>query len=110
MFCDIANLDGSRSRATPARCCAQPRPRRRRGFQFMCAPEVEFFYFKDDDPSPAGAARHRVSYFDLTTYDDVLRHPPRTIQRLEATGIPVEYSFHEDAPVQHEIDLRYTDA
>jgi glutamine synthetase len=33
-----------------------------------------------------------------------------TIQRLEATGIPVEYSFHEDAPSQHEIDLRYTDA
>jgi glutamine synthetase len=25
-------------------------------------------------------------------------------------GIPVEYSFHEDAPSQHEIDLRYTDA
>jgi glutamine synthetase len=25
-------------------------------------------------------------------------------------GIPVEYSFHEDAPSQHEIDLRHTDA
>jgi glutamine synthetase len=25
-------------------------------------------------------------------------------------GIPVEYSQHEDAPSQHEIDLRYTDA
>ena len=25
-------------------------------------------------------------------------------------GIPVEYSFHEDGPSQHEIDLRYTDA
>ena len=29
---------------------------------------------------------------------------------LEAMGIPVEYSFHEDSPSQHEIDLRYTDA
>jgi glutamine synthetase len=29
---------------------------------------------------------------------------------LEALGIPVEYSHHEDAPSQHEIDLRYTDA
>jgi glutamine synthetase len=28
---------------------------------------------------------------------------------LEAMGIPVEYSFHEDAPSQHEIDLRYTE-
>ena len=25
-------------------------------------------------------------------------------------GIPVEYSFHEDSPSQHEIDLRHTDA
>ncbi|MCL4158230.1 UNVERIFIED_CONTAM: hypothetical protein GTU68_043083 [Idotea baltica] len=25
-------------------------------------------------------------------------------------GIPIEYSFHEDSPSQHEIDLRYTDA
>ena len=30
--------------------------------------------------------------------------------RLEAMGIPVEYSFHENGPSQHEIDLRYTDA
>ena len=29
---------------------------------------------------------------------------------LEAMGIPVEYSFHEDSPSQHEIDLRYTEA
>jgi glutamine synthetase len=29
---------------------------------------------------------------------------------LEDMGIPVEYSQHEDAPSQHEIDLRYTDA
>ena len=33
-----------------------------------------------------------------------------TIQTLEAMGIPVEYSFHEDSPSQHEIDLRHTDA
>ena len=25
-------------------------------------------------------------------------------------GIGVEYSFHEDSPSQHEIDLRYTEA
>jgi glutamine synthetase len=29
---------------------------------------------------------------------------------LEEIGIPVEYAQHEDAPGQHEIDLRYTDA
>jgi len=33
-----------------------------------------------------------------------------TILTLEAMGIRVEYSHHEVAPSQHEIDLRYTDA
>jgi glutamine synthetase len=34
----------------------------------------------------------------------------QTITMLEHMGIPVEYSFHENGPGQHEIDLRYTDA
>ena len=34
----------------------------------------------------------------------------QTIRTLETMGIPVEYSFHEDAPSQQEIDLRHTDA
>jgi glutamine synthetase len=33
-----------------------------------------------------------------------------TILTLESMGIHVEYSHHEVAPSQHEIDLRYTDA
>ncbi len=33
-----------------------------------------------------------------------------TIRTLETMSIPVAYSFHEDAPSQHEIDLRHTDA
>jgi glutamine synthetase len=34
----------------------------------------------------------------------------RTVLTLEEMGIPVEHAQHEDAPGQHEIDLRYTDA
>ena len=49
-------------------------------------------------------------YFDLTTADVASDLRKRTIHTLEAMGIPVEYSFHEDSPSQHEIDLRYTDA
>jgi glutamine synthetase len=33
-----------------------------------------------------------------------------TVLTLEAMGIGVEYSHHEVAPSQHEIDMRYTDA
>ncbi len=52
----------------------------------------------------------RARYFDLTTTDVAGTLRKRTIQTLETMGIPVEYSFHEDSPSQHEIDLRHTDA
>jgi glutamine synthetase len=50
------------------------------------------------------------SYFDLTTTDVATDLRKRTILALEAMGIPVRYSHHEDSPGQYEIDLRYTDA
>ena len=50
------------------------------------------------------------SYFELTTADLASDLRRKTVLTLEDMGIPVEYSQHEDAPSQHEIDLRYTDA
>ena len=52
----------------------------------------------------------KASYFDLTTADISSDLRKRTLHMLEALSIPVEYSFHEDSPSQHEIDLQYTDA
>jgi glutamine synthetase len=49
-------------------------------------------------------------YFDLTPLDVATELRRETILTLEAMGIRVEYSHHEVAPSQHEIDLRYTDA
>jgi glutamine synthetase len=49
-------------------------------------------------------------YFDLTPLDVATELRRETILTLEAMGIHVEYSHHEVAPSQHEIDLRYTDA
>src|SRR5439155_11057269 len=69
----------------------------------------EFFYFspgEDGRPIPLDQG----SYFDLTTSDVTGPLRKKTIQTLEAMGIPVEYSFHEDSPSQQEIDLRHTDA
>ncbi len=51
-----------------------------------------------------------AGFFDLTTDDVASELRKRTILTLEPMGIPVEYSFHENGPSQHEIDLRYTDA
>ena len=58
---------------------------------------------KTGDPRQGG-------YFDLTPLDFATDLRRDTILTIEAMGIHVEYSHHEVAPSQHEIDLRYTDA
>ncbi len=110
VFCDIANIDG-----TPFAGC--PRQQLRRvlsearaaGYTFYVAPEVEYFYFADLD---GGAPRplDNGSYFDLLPDDPGSQLRRRTVLVLEEMGIGVEHAQHEDAPGQHEIDLRYTDA
>ncbi|MDZ7734451.1 MAG: type I glutamate--ammonia ligase [Acidimicrobiia bacterium] len=111
MFCDILNHDGEPFEGDPRQVLKRNLDRaRERGFTFMTAPEMEFFYFADGDPSKQLEPLDTGSYFDLTTRDVATVLRKRTIAMLEAMGIPVEYSFHEDAPSQHEIDLRYTDA
>jgi glutamine synthetase len=111
MFCDIANLDGSPFEGDPRQVLRRNLDRARdRGFAFYAGPELEYFYFANADPATRPDPLDTGSYFDLTTADVAGDLRKRTIHTLEAMGIPVEYSFHEDAPSQHEIDLRYTDA
>jgi glutamine synthetase len=111
MFCDIENLDGTPFEGDPRQVLKRNLDRAREmGFSFYVAPEMEFFYFADGDPTKTPVPLDTGSYFDLTTADVASDLRKRTIHTLEAMGIPVEYSFHEDSPSQHEIDLRYTDA
>ncbi|HZA00252.1 MAG TPA: glutamine synthetase family protein [Acidimicrobiales bacterium] len=111
MFCDIVNLDGTPFEGDPRQVLRRNLDSaRERGFSFYAGPEMEFFYFADGDPSRQPKPLDQASYFDLTTADVATDLRQRTIHTLEAMGIPVEYSHHEDAPSQHEIDLRYTDA
>jgi glutamine synthetase len=111
MFCDIENLDGSAFEGDPRQVLRRNlRKAQEKGFTFFTAPEVEFFYFADGDPSKEPKPLDRASYFDLTTLDVASDLRRRTLHMLEALGIPVEYSFHEDSPSQHEIDLQYSEA
>jgi glutamine synthetase len=111
MFCDIARLDGSPFQGDPRQVLRRNLDRaREQGYSFDVAPEMEFFYFASGDPSTALQPLDSGSYFDLTTADVASDLRKRTLHTLEAMSIPVEYSFHEDSPSQHEIDLRHTDA
>lgn len=111
MFCDITGADGTPFSGDPRGVLRRVMDRARdAGFTFYVAPEMEYFLFEADRADGVPVPLDHGSYFDLTTADIATDIRHRTLSALEAMGIPVEYSFHEDAPSQHEIDLRYDDA
>ncbi|MGL6236733.1 MAG: glutamine synthetase family protein [Segniliparus sp.] len=112
MFCDIAMPDGSPSWADSRHVLRRQLNRALElGFSCYVHPEIEFFLLKDsgskfDPPVPADEG----GYFDQAVHDaapDFRRH---VVHALEFMGISVEFSHHENAPGQQEIDLRYADA
>jgi len=105
VFCDILNPDGTPYEGDPRyifkrlleEVAAQ-------GYTFYVGPELEYFYFKDNQ---GVEVLDSGGYFDTRPLDvgsDLRRD---TIFALQKMGIQVEYSHHEVAPSQHEIDLRY---
>jgi len=111
VFCDIHHLDGTPFHGDPRQVLRrQVEVARQMGFTFFVAPDIEFFYFAPPERGQAPVPLDEGGFFDLTTTDVAGSLRKQTIRTLETMGIPVEYSFHEDAPSQHEIDLRHTDA
>ena len=111
IFCDIQHLDGSPFEGDPRQVLRRHvRAAHEQGLTFYVAPDIEFFYFEQPTRGQAPQPLDEGSFFDLTTTDVTGAMRKQTIRTLEAMGIPVEYSFHEDAPSQQEIDLRHTDA
>jgi glutamine synthetase len=108
MFCDIHNPDGTPFDGDPRYVLKrQLRRASELGYTFYVGPELEYFYFRD---SKGTEFLDQGGYFDLTPLDVATDYRRRTVEYLEALGIPVEYVHHEVAPSQHEIDLRYADA
>lgn len=108
MFCDIRTPDGKPFDGDPRYVLAkQMQKASEAGYEFNVGPELEFFYFQDANSTQP---LDQGSYFDLTSLDSASDLRRDTVLTLEHMGIPVEYSHHEVAPSQHEIDLRYTDA
>ncbi len=108
MFCDILHPDGTPFEGDPRFVLKRQLKRASDlGYTFYVGPELEFFYFKSAD-APEGL--DKGGYFDLTPLDVASDLRRQTVLTLEEMGIGVEYSHHEAAPSQHEIDLRYTDA
>src|SRR5882724_6727392 len=112
MFCDILMPDGSPSYADPRWVLKRALSHAAElGFTFYTHPEVEFFLLKEK-PEPGAKPRPIDSggYFDHTPHSIAHDFRHVSIQMLESMGISVEFSHHEGAPGQQEIDLRYADA
>ncbi|MCH8864670.1 MAG: glutamine synthetase, partial [Chloroflexi bacterium] len=108
MFCDILMPGGQPFEGDPRFVLKRNLKRAADlGYTFYVGPELEFFYFKDDRGTEF---LDRGGYFDLTPLDAASEMRRDTVLALEDMGIGVEYSHHEVAPSQHEIDMRYTDA
>jgi len=108
MFCDIIQPDGSPYEGDSRYILKRNLERlKEKSYTFYLGPELEYFYFKDEKHPET---LDEGGYFDFTTLDAGSELRRDTISILEAMGIGVEYSHHEVAPSQHEIDLRYADA
>ncbi|MFO8089041.1 MAG: glutamine synthetase family protein [Desulfatiglandaceae bacterium] len=108
MFCDILNPDGSPYEGDPRYVLRRLLKKvSEKGLTFYVGPELEFFLFKNDCSTEV---LDTGGYFDSRPLDmgsDLRRN---VIFTLQGMGVDVEYSHHEVAPSQHEIDLRYDEA
>lgn len=112
MFCDILLPDGSPSWADPRHVLRRALSKAAdKGFTFYTHPEIEFFLLENGPtdgslPTPVDTG----GYFEHTTHAVARDFRRQAVLALERIGISVEFSHHEVAPGQQEIDLRYADA
>jgi glutamine synthetase len=108
MFCDIVNPDGKPYDGCPRWALKRIlKKASSMGYKVLMGPELEYFYFANEkNPETIDKA----GYFDGLPIDLGIDIRRDTIFALQKMGIEVEYSHHEVAPSQHEIDLKYREA
>ncbi|MEG3225172.1 MAG: glutamine synthetase [Methanobacteriales archaeon Met13] len=109
MICDVLQPGGDPYEGDPRYVLKRALAKMEKmGFDhFYVGPELEYFYFKSSqNPEPLDHG----GYFDLTPLDLASDLRRDTVLALKKLGIRVEYSHHEAATSQHEIDMRYDDA
>lgn len=112
IFCDITMPDGSPSWADPRHVLRRQLTKANElGFSCYVHPEIEFFLLK---PGPEDGTEpipiDNAGYFDQAVHESASKFRRHAIEALEFMGISVEFSHHEGAPGQQEIDLRFADA
>ncbi|MBW2174364.1 MAG: glutamine synthetase, partial [Deltaproteobacteria bacterium] len=105
VFCDILQPDGSPYEADPRYVLKRMLKKAAdQGYTFNVGPELEYFYFANNEEP---RIIDKGGYFDARPLDMGSDLRRETIFALQDMGIQIEYSHHEVAPSQHEIDMRY---
>jgi glutamine synthetase len=105
MFCDILRPDGTPYEGDPRYVFKRVLKRvAEQGYTFYLGPELEYFYFANNEEPKI---IDKGGYFDARPLDMGSDLRSLTIFALQDMGIQIEYSHHEVAPSQHEIDMRY---
>ncbi len=108
MFCDVFRPGGEPFEGDPRYVLRRNLQRAAdMGLTYYVGPELEYFYFQD---SKGTQGLDQGGYFDMTPLDAAADLRRETVLTLNEMGIGVEYSHHEAAASQHEIDIRYSDA
>lgn len=111
MFCDILMPDGTPSWADPRHVLRRQLSKASDlGFSCYVHPEIEFFLMEKFEAGSPPIPADTGGYFDQAVHDSAPNFRRHAIEALESVGVSVEFSHHEGAPGQQEIDLRYADA
>ncbi len=110
IICDVRTPDGERFDGDPrATLLHAIEVANSMGYNFLVAPELEFFLLHLEGKTPTPLPHDRGSYFDLST-DLAATVRRQMVQVLQQMGIRIEASHHEVAAGQHEIDFEMADA
>lgn len=112
MICDIYRPDGTPFEGDPRYVLKKTLAEAKEmGYDFYVGPECEFFLFQTDEKgAPTTQTQDKASYFDLAPMDSGEAARLAMIKVLTEMGFNVECAHHENAPGQHEIDFKYSDA
>ncbi len=112
MICDIYRPDQQPFEGDPRNVLRKAiKEAENMGYDFFVGPECEFFLFQtDEEGKPSTRTHDKASYFDLAPIDNGEIARIDMVKTLMEMGFQIEAAHHENAPGQHEIDFKYSDA
>ena len=113
-ICDVFDGDGTIPFEADPRCIlkkmiAEMQSEFGQGWDFMLAPEIEFFLLEKDENGEY-IPNDRASYFDIPPYDKGCEFRKDISRALDSVGIVTEKNHHEVPNGKHEITFAYGDA